>query len=306
MSDVEYHLDASTFQEPLIQLAEVLAQKVKRELPAILGAPGFVSVDLHVLIRQAMYTYNLLFYLNADERRQKDPHWRTAYGIVVLPLVRNMIDDLYNVTAILQSPATNGTRFRMSGFRAALAAFDEDEARYGGRPEWDEWIRKGRDQIDFAIRACGLKTAEVVSQPVQWPTMGKYIKDKQPGGTTTTHQDFLRRFTYGQWREYSAIAHGTFEGLLPLAMFLTSDSLPLEDRPKLEEVYPRILCLHTARAASILLCIITELQAQFHFDGASINQRIQKMWNALMQVFEVKELYNERYAQLMKDKGIDP
>jgi hypothetical protein len=31
----------------------------------------------------------------------------------------------------------------------------------------------------------------------------------------------------------------------------------------------------------------------------NINERIHKMWNALMPVFEVKELYDERYSQLI-------
>ena len=53
-----------------------------------------------------------------------------------------------------------------------------------------------------------------------------------------------------------------------------------------------------------MLCIVTELQAYFHFDGADINERIHKMWNALMPTFVVKELYGERYEKLMKDRGI--
>jgi len=64
-------IDAKTFQKPLAELAETLAQKVKREAPKILRAPEFVPIDLHVLIRQAMRTYDLLFYINADERRRR-------------------------------------------------------------------------------------------------------------------------------------------------------------------------------------------------------------------------------------------
>jgi hypothetical protein len=133
--DFEYHIDAATFQTPLIKLAEVLAQKVKREAPKLLSAPPFVSIDLHVLIRQAMRTYDLLFYLNADERRNTDSHWRNVYTMVTLPLIRNMIDCLYNITFILQNPSRNGAWFRTSGFKKALAAFDEDEYRYGGQPQ---------------------------------------------------------------------------------------------------------------------------------------------------------------------------
>ena len=55
-----------------------------------------------------------------------------------------------------------------------------------------------------------------------------------------------------------------------------------------------------------MLCIVTELQAYFHFDddGARINERIHAMWNALVPAFDAKEIFDERYAQLMKDKGI--
>ena len=52
--------------------------------------------------------------------------------------------------------------------------------------------------------------------------------------------------------------------------------------------------------------MITEVQAYFCFDGAHINQRLHTVWNALIRVPEIKELYDERYAKLMKDKGIDP
>jgi hypothetical protein len=164
ISDDAISINASTFQKPLKQLAEVLAQKVKREAPALLSAPKFVAVDLHVLIRQAMYTYDLLFYINADDRRDADPDWKGVYTIVTLPLVRNMMDCLYNVTAILQDPAGKGVLWRESGYRKAFAALDETETRYGGQPEWDEWIRKNREALDIGIRACGLTVTGVKSR----------------------------------------------------------------------------------------------------------------------------------------------
>ena len=303
--DADVHVDASTFQKPLIQLAEVLAQKVKREAPSALRAPAFVAVDLHVLIRQAMYTYDLLFYLNADERRENDCYWKNAYGVAVLPLIRNMIDALYNITAILQDSAVNGPWFRLSGFKKTLKAFEEDEARYGGRPEWDAWIAKGRDGLNDQVRANGLKMTDVqAAKP--WPTLGRYIPSEQPTGGFTLHQDFLKTFTYGHWRQYSAIAHGGFEGLLQVGMYFIADSMPHEDRPQIDAAYPRLLSAHIARAALMVLCIITELQAHFHFDGASIDERIHEMWNALMPAFDVKELYEERHKRLMKDKHINP
>lgn len=298
-------VDARTFQLPLGQLAEVLAQKVKREAPKLLAGPEYVAVDLHVMIRQAMRTYDLLFYVNADDRRTTDCYWKPEYTIVGMPLIRNMLDCLYNITAILQDPQRNGPWFRKSGYSRRLKALDEDQARYGGQPQWDEWIERNRKEIDFDLRLNNLTMNEVIHHP-PWPTLGKYIGDKRPGGSVTPHQEFLKTFTYGHWREYSAMAHGAFEGLMPVAMYYISDSMPYEERPKLDEVYPIILSLHLARAAIILLCIVTEWQAYFHFDGARIDERIHKIWNALMPVFEAKELFTERYAKLMEDKHINP
>ena len=55
-----------------------------------------------------MCTYDLFFYVNADERRKGHPYFRGVYSILLLPLVRNVIDCLYNITFFLQDPAANG------------------------------------------------------------------------------------------------------------------------------------------------------------------------------------------------------
>jgi hypothetical protein len=301
-------LDASTFQRKLETLAEVLAQKLRREAPKLLGAtPSYVSVDLHVMLRQMIYSYNLFFYLNADERVEGDPHYRKQYSIVMLPLIRNMIDCFYNITSILQNPALKGFEFRSSGYKAKLEAFNDDAAKYGGQPEWDEWIARGRAFLRQDMLNNGFKESEVLHAS-QWPTLGRYVKSPQTGGAFSPHQQALKLLNYGPWREYSALAHTTFDGLLETAASYIVDMLPHEDRPKLDEIHPIRLSTHIAQAAGILICVVTELQAYFHFDdaGACINERIHEVWNALIPTFTVKELYTKRYAQLMQDKGINP
>lgn len=297
------NVDASTFQKPLQQLAEVLSQKVKREAPKLISVPDFVGFDLHVLTRQAQYTYDLILYLNADERRETDCHWRPAYGIVILPLIRNMIDCLYNITAILQDPRHNGPQFRKNGYKNLLKGMAKDQERYGDRPEWQDWIEKGQAEVEFEIRKMGFTVEEVFAE-AEWPTLGQYISRKQKGGTSTPHQQFLETLMYGRWREYSAMAHGASDGLFRTAVYYIDDSLPHEERPKLEDSYPRLLGTHIGQTAAVLLCIVTELQAYFHFDGADIDGRIHKMWSALMPAFVVRELYSDRYEKLMKEKGI--
>lgn len=95
---------------------------------------------------------------------------------------------------------------------------------------------------------------------------------------------------------------------ISVGSYFTEDSLPIEDREKLADAHLLIMSMHLGRAATILLCIVTELQAKFRFDddGAKINQRISEMWNALMPLFEAKELYVKHYRQLISDRGIAP
>jgi hypothetical protein len=61
-------IDASQFQMQLVRLAEVLAKKVKREAAKVLPSP-VSGLDIPVLVRKAMSTYDLLFFINADDIR---------------------------------------------------------------------------------------------------------------------------------------------------------------------------------------------------------------------------------------------
>jgi len=296
-------LDARTFQYKLGELATTIALKIQREGFQQGLRPEFVIADLYFLVRQAQQTYDLFFFVNADKRRFEDSDWRTAYAVLMLPLVRTMIDCLYNITAILQNPGVNGQLFRSSGYRLRLEALDADAARYGGDAKWDDWIARQRKDIDFDMRANGFNEAQVRASKDLWPTLSRYLR-VSPGSLPTPHQDFLRKLTLGFWQEYSGISHATFQGLMPIAVFLAPKDLPIEERPRVEDAIETVIAIHIPRVSVILLCILTEVQASQKFDGARIDERIHEIWNALILAPEVKELYDERYAQLMKDKGI--
>jgi hypothetical protein len=120
------HLNAKTFQQPLDELSDTIAYKVQREGPGYGLKPSFVIPDIYYILRQAHRTYDLFCFMNADERREKDVDYRIAYSAVILPLVRTMIDCLYNITAILKSPGPKGYQFRESGLKQILNALDAD------------------------------------------------------------------------------------------------------------------------------------------------------------------------------------
>jgi hypothetical protein len=295
-------LDARTFQKQLGELTNTISLKVEREGVKLLK-PHFAAIDIYVMLRQALRTYDLYFYLNADERRKKDVDWRVGYSAAILPLIRCMIDCLYNITSILSNPGPRGYQFRESGFKLALAALDADEKRYGGDPKWDKYIAGRRSFLDVAMRACGIELTEV-QEAKTWPTLSAYLRVK--GKTAlTAHQEFLKKLQFGFWQEYSGMAHATFQGLMPTAVFYTPNDIPWEYREQFEDVgIDQMISMHLARIAGVLLCTITEVQAHFRFEGANINRRLHEIWKALMPVLEIKELYDERYTKLMKSRGI--
>jgi len=295
-------LDGKTFQKQLGELAITIALKVDREGPQQIPTPTFVTADISLLIRQTLNTYDLFFFLNADERRQKDTEYRAAYSAVSLPLIRCMIDCLYNITVILTNPGLMAYRFRASGYRKILENLDADEQRYGGDPRWDDWIGRIRRFTQTQLCNDGFTEAEV-RQAKTWKTLSAYLMVKK-GVSLTPHQEFLKTLTYGFWREYSGMAHGAFEGLLVTGAFYVSKEISHELRANIDTMLDNTISIHLPRLSAILLCILTEVQVYFKFDGARINQRLHQVWDALRIVPEVEELYTERYAELMEKRGI--
>ena len=95
-------IDAKTFQDALGEVAATMVQKVFREGRQHIAGPPYVGEDIATLIRYGASVYNLLNYLNADERRKEDCYWYVRYGVTGMSLVQSLIDCLYNVTAILE------------------------------------------------------------------------------------------------------------------------------------------------------------------------------------------------------------
>ena len=296
------YIDARTFQGPLAELAETIGYKLEREAVKT-AKPQSLAVDVYVMIRHMLKTYELFFYLHADERREKDPAWHIGFSAASLPLVRCMIDSLYNITALLDSPA-RAYEFRASGYRRALEAIQADEDRYGGDPTWDKYIKSRREFIDTSMRADGTKPEDIAT--ATWPTLSRYLQPAAKGDALSKHQLFLKLLTYGFWQEYSGIAHSTFQGLMATAQFYSPRSVPEDYRTQFDNVSDAMISMHLKRVVGILLCALTEVQAHFRFAGANINARLHKNWDAVLAAAEIKELYDLRYKELMAHAGINP
>ena len=110
----------------------------------------------------------------------------------------------------------------------------------------------------------------------------------------------LRKLTLGFWREYSSISHASFDGLTSIFPFIVGYDLPTRHHDKLEEAAERALSMHVFRAGGLLMCLLTEIQRFCRFNDANIDERLAETWAGMLEIYEIRELYDLRYRSLLK------
>ena len=259
-----------------------------------------IPVDTGVILRQIAWTFKLLRFVNADDTRFNNSGYRHAYSFVILPLIRTMIDGFYNCTAMLDDPSRSRV-FRISGYYRMREALRADETKYSQNPSYKEFLAKTRTNLDKGMQIENISDHDLDNKANKWPLLGDYLRS-QP---RTPHKELLRKLTLGFWKEYSSISHASFDGLVSLYPFIAGDRIPHDERDGLVEAADRHISTHIGRAASILLCLLTEIQHFYKFDSADIDDRLGKIWSALIPMVEVRELYDARYKGLLKNPAVE-
>ncbi len=293
-------IDASKFTVELSALAVALTNKVEREGPeTIANVP--VPLDIGIILRQLTHSYNLLRFINSDEMRFENLAYRQVYSFVALPIVRTLIDGFYNCTAMLDDPSRSRA-FRVSGYYRMREALKGDEDRYSRDPAWEQYLFEARRNLENGMRADGISDSDMDNKANRWPLLGEYIRLKPD----TPHKELLRRVSLGLWQEYSSISHTSFDGLVSLYPFIAGDRIPRDKREDLDDAAERYIAMHIGRASGLLLALLTEIQHFYKFDGAEIDERLGKIWAAVMPILEVRELYHYRYKGLLRIPLTEP
>jgi len=291
-------IDAGTFAQQITDLAETLRNKVELEGPSVLRHAN-LTTDISVILSQLVWTYNLLRWINADDTRLDVTGYKEAYSFVCLPLVRTLIDGFYNCTALLDSPSRSRI-FRISGLFRLRQALCEDEKRYKGDPAWELDLKNRRQLLQENLARENWTNADLDDKKNRWPLLSEYLR-LEPD---TPHKQLLRHISLGFWREYSSISHASYDGLCQLFPFIARNRLPHSMRTSnLDDFRLRSLFMHFARAAVLLLCLLTEIQHYFKFQGANIDKRLREIWTAMLPIYEVKELYDFRYDSILRERA---
>ncbi len=251
------------------------------------------------MLNQLNTTFQLICFLNADERRDNDPDYRLKYSFVALPLVRTLIDGFYNITVLLNDPG-KARVFRLSGYKRMLASLQDEELLYCNQAGMTEFITQQREMLRIGYTSDGFTAADLHEQ-ADWVLLGAYLSSKPQD---TAHKALFRRFLHGQWRQYSEISHVTFRGIHELFEVLNTDNAPHDVRPAILERAERALTQHLGRSAAVLLAVLTEIQAVYHFEGHNINSRLHAMWKGLCQFPDGLDLFQQHYEGLLARKHI--
>jgi hypothetical protein len=284
--------------KPLSVLVMAVKNLLAREGQAKFQHP-FIAPDIAVMLNQMKTVFDLLCLINADDTRDYDPRFHHGYSFVSFPLVRNIIDSFYNITALLNDQS-KAKLFRTSGYKRLLKQLDEDELYYPDRQGWAEYIAQQRLMITKCYTSDKL-TLEDIRESDDWQLLGRYLSSTPRG---TSHKKLMRQFVRGPWGKYSEMSHATFAGILETYQFLNTDEAPHELRPQILAHAELWLAEHLGRAATLLISVITEIQSACDFSGHNINLRIIEAWQAAIAFPEAKDIYDFRYAKLMEDKGI--
>lgn len=295
-------IDVRRFQGKLAVVGNNMRFKLHREGLGYPVNPAYVVADVLALLSQAIHTNDLIFNLHADERREQDPFWRNQYTFVVLPLIRTIIDDLFAITTLISNPSRYGPLFRRAGHWKLQNRITKEREHYGQDPAWAEFLTRKEGMLRLVMSDSGIDQS-TLSKKDKWPTLSEYIRP-QKGQQLSPQQEFLSRFTYGFWGEYSSISHGGFKGLMDVAGYFTEDMQDVITRKLIPQTYLREMSLHTLRASLLVLCIVTELQVKCTFHDPALDRNIQHTWLELLETYEGRELWEARYQKLISTSGM--
>lgn len=273
---------------------ESIVLQLERELAD--KHPSFgLRDDLSMLIRQARETFGLLVFINGDNARDGGAGYKIAYSAVCLPLIRTLIDIYYTIIVLLDAPEKI-KHYRLSGFRRKFDALEEDIRRYKDRPTWKSYLEFQRKSLKKGLEAFGLTKAEVRETSV-WPTLSRYLRNTSE---KTQISETLRILMLSDWEDYSGISHASFAALLDIFPYLDERRFETQAPGRLTEKVDREVSMHMARAAGLLLSIVTEVQSHFRFAGGQIDTRLAAVWIGLKETPVVGELYEQRYKALLE------
>jgi hypothetical protein len=287
-------LNFSVIQGDWDSLLQGMTLKLEREFPAEAASNG-AREFLWFTFRVALNTYRSMAYICGD--KPADPLRKLEYAVSCPPLVRTLVDSLFNVIFALEDLENRVTWYYKSGWREDYEKLERYMSEYGSAPEWKSWLETDRATLEHGIKVWGITDEEAKNFKKMidwWPTPARMIRHGlKPSDPLPDDRAFLEFLNDWYYRELSQESHLSYPGLAHRGGLLWALDRKEE---RAEEHLIQNKSTQMIMAVTLLLALCSEIEHRFNF---GFKQRIVVLWAILNELPVPKEMYDKRYAKLL-------
>lgn len=281
MTDEKQRLSFGTFGPQLSSLYEAVVNKLRLEWPKALNHEG-ASFLLRGQVAVSRVTYKTVVHLCADNPIAEGR--RPEYALSSTPLIRTLLDALFNLVFLLDDLDKRKEHFFRGGWREIKEEFERLNTAYADDEEWATWLSDfaafiERGRIEFGI------TDEEAAQSRKtlpyWPTPGQMKKDTSLAPDRKAFLEFMEDWFY---RALSSDSHLSMPGLARRAIPILEGHASLDDY--------RSECVFVA--ATLSLALLSEVQMTMRWPD--LTPRFEYLWTILAEHWpDARNVYERRY-----------
>jgi len=234
--------------------------------------------------------------------RSIDKLWWTADGGVriqlehataIPPLARTLLDSVFTVVFLFDSPTQNTRWYHASGWRDIASQQVRLEKTYGEDPAWREWLddhAKWIEQLKVDVTPVEIQTPARIEW---WPNPGKMTKfrrDKTPYIRDAERRDFLQYLNDWHYGPLSSDSHLSYMGMIRRAGVLADGP----NRVQLLEQYASNIFL---TSLTLNLAFLAEVIAEANLSVQA--DRAIQLWSLVPEWPMAQSLFLKRYQKLL-------
>ena len=301
MAEPVKKIDAGRFGSPLMTLAETMVQRIKYDWPQSLSNLETAQTFCRYNLGYCLSVFRAQCGMFTDELRES--HRWTWDGVSLLPATnRTLLDCLFNLIFLLEDIESRSIWYFKSGWREQRLEYERLKSEYEGEAEWVEWLKGVADLSERGGKLFKVTEEEFADPKKQikpWPSSGQMPDYKVDNQNRPPTRQFLYYLSDWFYKNYSGQTHMSFLGMMKLGAVIAMDDLPTEVQHNFkDDGIPRIMTAHMGLSATLLLCVISELQNHFKFTG-DIELRLLEMWHVLVPDFpDAKDIFDRRYSSM--------
>lgn len=258
----------------------------------------FLSVCKGIL-GNSFNIYKAIIRLFGKETKKSDEE---NYPLPAWILVRSLVDEFFNLSAILEAPEENSKKFEMAEYGNVFKKYKRESKSYADNQGWKDYLEELKKNLE-KVKEHLKKLYDVddkqfteIKDIERWPIPPRMLgNQKSKWIISEERRNFLEEVFKWEYGFLSEISHQTSTGIT-LGWFFTKPKL-LWDEETIR-MYEHFNKITNCDAILFILMIFSEVEAFFCFKK---NQDLIYVWTILNDVYpKSKEFYDVRYKELLK------